>query len=70
MCLLASIPSSVCFCSSFSVPSPLQAWDNVYGQNAEFVRKTGWGATGAALAIASIAALTEFKSKDAARNSH
>jgi hypothetical protein len=47
----------------------VQAWDNIQGQNLEFVRKTGWGAVAAASVFALIAMGTEFKGKSI-KNEH
>lgn len=51
------------FFSLLFVPSS-QAWDNVIGQNTQFVRNTGMGAMGAAGVVGVVAAFTEFKKKD------
>ena len=42
-------------------PSPLQAWDNVIGQNMAFNRNTGLGAVAVAGVVGAAAVFTEFK---------
>lgn len=39
------------------------AWDNVYGQNKEWIRKSGYGAAGAAAVVGVTAALTTIQRK-------
>lgn len=43
----------------------LQAWDNVHGQNVQFVKKTGLGALGVASAVTLIAMVAEKQPKKA-----
>lgn len=47
--------------------SSLQCWDNIIGQNMQWVAKTGWGALGGASLLAVLAMATEFDSKKAAK---
>lgn len=48
-------------------PSPLlfaflmQAWDNIYGNNWKWMKKTGFAAVGAASAISLVCTFTEFE---------
>ncbi len=53
-----------------SVPSltlTVQCWDNIIGQNTQWVAKTGWGALGGASVLAVLAMGTEFNPKKAAK---
>jgi succinate dehydrogenase / fumarate reductase, cytochrome b subunit len=44
------------------------AWDNVYGQNKEWVKKTGFGAAGAAGLVGAVAMFTTLKKKNSKKH--